>query len=822
MSQPYSSNFLPLAPSAADTSSTILSQSNTRVSIKNPPKTPRPSHSISSLFHSKHNSLHTPSLHSLLTGSGSSSQTSLSRHSNRNLSLSHRFPLLLNSPQSSPEIYQMQNDTSSSTLSPTTELSLSATSLSSNQTQIDSGSSSVTSRASSSDVKETNFVNIEYDPVSGKKKLNTYEIIRELGRGQHGKVKLALNTETGEEVAIKIVERNGRPRLGRRSYTTNEEKIRREIAIMKKCNHPNIVRIKEVLDDSKSNKIYLVLEYLEKGEIIWTNEGAPVMSLDQIREVARDVVSGLEYLHFQGIIHRDIKPANLLRDKKGRVKISDFGVSYASSIGVSNSELELAKTAGTPAFFAPELCMCTADERDRPPIDHRIDIWALGVTIFCMAYGRVPFTAPNELQLFETIVSEPLSFDVDPNLSFSGHTDTVLNKDIPTNVSHDSTELNLLNDLIMKILEKDPKKRISIEEIKQHPWMVEGMDEEGLEIFLTTTKEEEKIYVTKEEVLSAIGLPGRIKRGLSRLGSHALHITGFRRKDSSNASSRSSSIDPESSRSSSRPPQSHRLELGNALNLLSNKSRTKSSSSFCSIDSCITEGALSPPKRFELDSNTGSGHNRTGSKASVYSNDPMPSSISRQTSRTDSVFSQDSTKESNSSSHPSRNNTLGRLPLSNNMLNISGLLKDDNEYDIQDVPEGVTPGQTEIFYEQTPGELPCQRVGKSYDKYAQLSPTSSSSSSSSSDDELRITVGPKGKFASAMALRETKLGRTDNELVEKLENLTVNKSRSLSVPQTENVEKYDRVSRRSIAVAEVQQGRINLELPDENVVYDSK
>ena len=82
---------------------------------------------------------------------------------------------------------------------------------------------------------------------------------------------------------------------------------------MKKCCHPNVVELKEVLDDIKSNKIYLVLEYLERGEIVWQNDdGTALMTLEEVREVARDVTSGLEYLHFQGIIHRDIKFTRLL------------------------------------------------------------------------------------------------------------------------------------------------------------------------------------------------------------------------------------------------------------------------------------------------------------------------------------------------------------------------------------------------------------------------------------------------------------------------------------------------------------------------------
>jgi len=151
------------------------------------------------------------------------------------------------------------------------------------------------------------------------------------------------------------------------------EKIKREIAILKKCSHPHVVRLKEVIDSPESEKIYIILEYLDGGEVKWQvspEEPKPVMSQDIARKVFRDVISGVGYLHHQGIVHRDIKPANLLWTSDGHVKISDFGVSCFMNTDNPNlsskerrtNELELAKTAGSPAFFAPELCGINDDE----------------------------------------------------------------------------------------------------------------------------------------------------------------------------------------------------------------------------------------------------------------------------------------------------------------------------------------------------------------------------------------------------------------------------------------------------------------------------
>lgn len=387
-------------------------------------------------------------------------------------------------------------------------------------------------------VKETNRVCLEYDPLSRRKVLNTYEILREIGRGEHGKVKLAKDLLRNELVAIKIV--NRRPKRERKirrasrvlqeAYSDHNLKIRREIAIMKKCNHKHIVKLREVLDDKSSHKIYLVLEYLEKGEIKWkrkktapirtsideteipccgphrsssiysnededndllSNEYLPNLTFKQSRKIFRDVLLGLEYLHLQGIVHRDIKPANLLVSSENIVKISDFGVSFASSLndnddGYLISEADLAKTVGSPAFFAPELCQTNFSSAEHsnsvsassleilrndslkitkilPKIDYKIDIWALGVTLYCLLFGKVPFNAESEYGLFQVIVNQQLEFP-ETRSSFNS----------PVEVNEE--EFNLAKDLITKLLDKNSSTRIEIKDIKQHPFVLMDLD----------------------------------------------------------------------------------------------------------------------------------------------------------------------------------------------------------------------------------------------------------------------------------------------------------------------------------------------------------
>lgn len=439
-------------------------------------------------------------------------------------------------------------------------------------------------------VKETKHVSLEYDPKTRRKVLNTYEIIREIGRGEHGKVKLARDLVHDELVAIKIVSRKlkrdrqlrmRRPSNAPPNYRTRsdyETKIRREIAIMKRCDHKYIVKLREVLDDLSLFKIYLVLEHMERGEIKWkrqypiqtprplnsavsvsgaanvsggpgcgehipclsankrgsvvgmgaatedndllSNEFSPNLTFRQSRRIFRDVLLGLEYLHMQGIVHRDIKPANLLVSSDYIVKISDFGVSFASLLGSSDdgvcfNDMELAKTVGTPAFFAPELCQTSlylavlsavpssanlrsggaeknepietfeknessektennkeiiasssrklSESLPIPKVDHKIDIWAFGVTLYCLLFGRVPFNADNEFALFDVIVHEPLEFPA-----------TIAEFHSPQEVTNE--EFDLAKDLISKMLEKDSRRRIDISEIKQHPFVLMDLE----------------------------------------------------------------------------------------------------------------------------------------------------------------------------------------------------------------------------------------------------------------------------------------------------------------------------------------------------------
>ncbi|KAK3401153.1 kinase-like domain-containing protein [Sordaria brevicollis] len=319
------------------------------------------------------------------------------------------------------------------------------------------------------EVKETLNARSEYldDDIDGcsRQRINQYLIKDEIGHGSYGAVRLATD-QFGKEYAIKQF---SKAQLRRRAQSNilrhaprgprnqsisrfSEQKmleakdalflIREEIAIMKKLNHPNLVQLYEVLDDPEDDSLYMVLEMCKKGVVMKMGIHGSVDPLpeEQCRFWFRDLILGIEYLHSQGVIHRDIKPDNLLLTEDDVLKIVDFGV---SEIFEKTDEMKTAKPAGSPAFLPPELCAKHGDVSGKAA-----DIWSMGVTLYCLRYGKLPFARDNQLEMWEAIKTEEPQFPPDEKPEFL--------------------------DLMHKILEKDPAKRITMHELREHPWVTKN------------------------------------------------------------------------------------------------------------------------------------------------------------------------------------------------------------------------------------------------------------------------------------------------------------------------------------------------------------
>mmetsp|Transcript_88249 Transcript_88249/g.254666 ORF Transcript_88249/g.254666 Transcript_88249/m.254666 type:complete len:688 (+) Transcript_88249:51-2114(+) len=248
---------------------------------------------------------------------------------------------------------------------------------------------------------------------------------KNLGIGAFGKVKLATHVVTGHKVAVKILNKAKIKQLGM------EEKVQREINILHLCTHPHIIRLYEVLDTPTD--IFLVNEYVSGGELFDYIVSKGRLSPDEARNFFHQIVSGVEYCHFQKIVHRDLKPENLLLDASLNIKIADFGLSNLMRDGDF-----LRTSCGSPNYAAPEVI---SGHLYAGP---EVDVWSCGVILYALLCGSLPFDDESIPNLFKKIKSGMYS--------------------LPTHLSQ------LAKNLIPRMLEVDPMKRITIPEIRLHPW----------------------------------------------------------------------------------------------------------------------------------------------------------------------------------------------------------------------------------------------------------------------------------------------------------------------------------------------------------------
>lgn len=298
-------------------------------------------------------------------------------------------------------------------------------------------------------------------------RINQYIIKQEIGRGSFGAVHLGVD-QYGQEYAVKefskarlrkraqshVLRRplqqrkrgslqgfnsplhRPEPNEGSGSETPNStDLIKEEIAIMKKLNHPNLVSLIEVLDDPSEDSLYMVMEMCKKGVVmrVGLDQRADPYPEDTCRYWFRDLVLGIEYLHAQGVVHRDIKPDNCLITSDDVLKVVDFGV---SEMFEKHSEMLTAKSAGSPAFLPPELCVAKHGDVS----GKAADIWSMGVTLFCLKYGHIPFEKSGIFELYDSIKDDQPDFPTEGDADFL--------------------------DLMSKILDKDPSKRIKMSELR--------------------------------------------------------------------------------------------------------------------------------------------------------------------------------------------------------------------------------------------------------------------------------------------------------------------------------------------------------------------
>jgi len=261
-----------------------------------------------------------------------------------------------------------------------------------------------------------------------------YELGREIGRGGFSVVVEGTCKKTGDKFAIKCI---------KKTMVEGEDikLLRREIKIMKRVNHPNILKLYEVFEDDE--EFFLVMELVLGKELFDKIVERGQYSERDASNIVRQIVAAVDYLHSNGIAHRDLKPENLLSagdSEKEIIKIADFG--FSKNFG----EEKLMTSCGSPGYVAPEVL--TSESYDKS-----VDMWSVGVIIYILLCGYPPFYADNAPALFKKIMDVKYDFD---------------------DASWDEVSDDAKN-LIRHLLVKDPKERYTAKQCLEDPW-VQGVN----------------------------------------------------------------------------------------------------------------------------------------------------------------------------------------------------------------------------------------------------------------------------------------------------------------------------------------------------------
>ncbi|XP_021236938.1 maternal embryonic leucine zipper kinase isoform X1 [Numida meleagris] len=259
--------------------------------------------------------------------------------------------------------------------------------------------------------------------------LKYYELHETIGTGGFAKVKLGRHLLTGEKVAIKIMDKVA---LG-----DDLPRVKTEIDAMKNLSHQHVCRLYHVIETSK--KIFMVLEYCPGGELFDYIVSKDRLSEEEARAFFRQIVSAIAYVHSQGYAHRDLKPENLLIDEEHNLKLIDFGLCAKPKGGL---DYRLNTCCGSPAYAAPELI------QGKAYIGSEADIWSMGVLLYALLCGFLPFDDDNVMAVYRRITRGRYT--------------------VPKWLSPSSTLL------LSQLLQVDPKKRITVKHLLSHPWLMQG------------------------------------------------------------------------------------------------------------------------------------------------------------------------------------------------------------------------------------------------------------------------------------------------------------------------------------------------------------
>ncbi|XP_061514923.1 MAP/microtubule affinity-regulating kinase 3 isoform X6 [Anopheles gambiae] len=308
---------------------------------------------------------------------------------------------------------------------------------------------------------------------SGEEHIGKYKLLKTIGKGNFAKVKLAKHVPTNKEVAIKIIDKT-------QLNPSSLQKLYREVRIMKMLDHPNIVKLFQVIETEKT--LYLVMEYASGGEVFDYLVAHGKMKEKEARAKFRQIVSAVQYCHQKRIIHRDLKAENLLLDSEMNIKIADFGFSNEFTPG---SKLDT--FCGSPPYAAPELFQ--GRKYDGP----EVDVWSLGVILYTLVSGSLPFDGATLKELRERVLRGKYR--------------------IPFYMSTDCEVL------LKKFLVLNPSKRANLETIMKDKWMNMGYEDDELKPYvepLPDLKDQKRIGKTGNQAVFKPRLKALVAMGYNR------------------------------------------------------------------------------------------------------------------------------------------------------------------------------------------------------------------------------------------------------------------------------------------------------------------
>ncbi|CAI0375314.1 unnamed protein product [Linum tenue] len=307
--------------------------------------------------------------------------------------------------------------------------------------------------------------------------MDKYELVKDIGSGNFGIARLMRNKQTRELVAMKYIERG--PKI--------DENVAREIINHRSLRHPNIIRFKELV--LTPTHLSIVMEYAAGGELFERICNAGRFSEDEARYFFQQLISGVSYCHSMQICHRDLKLENTLLDGSPapRLKICDFGYSKSSLLHSRPKS-----TVGTPAYIAPEVL-------SRREYDGKLaDVWSCGVTLYVMLVGAYPFEDQDDPKNFRKTINYKIPDYV--------------------HISQDCRHL------ISRIFVANPLKRVTIKEIKSHPWFLKNLPRELTEAAQTMYYRKENpafSLQTVEEIMKIVEeakVPAKVSRSIGTFG----------------------------------------------------------------------------------------------------------------------------------------------------------------------------------------------------------------------------------------------------------------------------------------------------------------